>query len=158
LFIFRNPNQSTERIPCSFCSDTLCSLQQYYKHANKEHFDIVSSDWHMCSSCNFFLPTAVALTNHRGRAHAPMKGSSKRITCSFCPEVFRSADEYHAHANSCHMDVIVDKWQIHCKLCWIYFPTSLILKRHKEQVNQQIKSTPKVIYYFTRGKKLIFSF
>jgi hypothetical protein len=60
----------SKRVQCSFCSDTICSLQQYYKHANKEHKEIAAKEWHCCDVCNFFLPSLEALTNHKGRAHS----------------------------------------------------------------------------------------
>lgn len=119
---------------------------------------MISNDWYMCSICNFFLPTVVVLTNHRGRAHAPMKnGTSKKITCSFCPEVFRASDVYHAHANNCHLDIIVEKWQIHCKICRIYFPTSVLLKRHKEQV-KAISDPDRFSWFFIFKTDIIFHF
>ena len=47
--------------------DFVLSLQQYYKHANKDHWEIIANGWQLCQTCNFYLPTAVALTNHKVR-------------------------------------------------------------------------------------------
>ena len=60
---------SEKRIKCKFCSISVNNLQEFYRHANKKHAEVVSREWQSCSVCRKCFPTTGDVTDHQNKAH-----------------------------------------------------------------------------------------
>lgn len=55
---------STDSIPCPFCSIFLRDEGDFYIHSNQRHLPEVMESWEFCDFCNFYFPTPEILKTH----------------------------------------------------------------------------------------------
>ena len=60
------PENSSESFQCLKCPEMFYRRQihLYYKHARQEHFEIISSAWHPCQTCQKYYPDKEILQKH----------------------------------------------------------------------------------------------
>lgn len=125
---------------CQYCPRGFRYNQQYYDHANKEHLNELSRDWHYCSICSIYRPSADSIKIHRNVMHKtkPAPTIRKPKACPFCSKILSESSKYIRHINREHLVHVKDTW-FQCSECQRYFPTDTSLKTHRSNAHK-IKS------------------
>ena len=65
------------------------SFQEFYKHANKYHFEEVLKSWFSCDACKVYFPSEDALNNH---AFQVSRGAARFGPVCFWQKLLNSGD------------------------------------------------------------------
>ena len=131
---FRNRKLTPGRkvTTCVFCEKSFVIARLCWRHAQREHADIISQLWLKCKICELHFPNSEVLSIHVKAKHNKKKGEEKESSpkCPFCPSSFSSIHICTRHANANHLDLIKDKWK-KCHVCGYYLQTDSALALHK---------------------------
>jgi len=128
----RKNNDTPATVLCSFCPESFFTVQTFYKHANKLHLDILSSQWIMCPECNFYLPTSDNMDKHTMVTHG--ERANPKYACQYCPISFTTKSRLQEHTNHRHVNEMVRDWY-KCPDCSTYLQCEETLKRHRNAVH-----------------------
>ena len=131
---FRNRKLTPGRkvTTCEFCPRSFVIARLCWKHAQREHPEIISQLWLKCNVCDLHFPNIEVLTIHIKAKHNRKKTEEKESSpkCEFCPSSFSSIHICTRHANASHPDLVKEKWH-KCPVCDYYLQTESALALHK---------------------------
>ena len=82
----KRPKTKEQKFKCEFCPKSYSLLRWNTLHGNRDHPDLVKSQWVPCEPCNTFFPTQSSLHNHNSHFHQGKKLSMyiNTIQCPHC--------------------------------------------------------------------------
>lgn len=60
-------DESAKLEPCQYCNQAFARKDQYYKHVNDDHTDMIYNIWFACTDCLRYFPTKRIRDRHRER-------------------------------------------------------------------------------------------